>query len=241
MSGDYHFPRFGGKLPFATIFKSAWELDAKDNKWKPRIIKMASLHEKWQTLNLRQQFPAVTNLEELQLVDVKMWGCERGPRQSGVILPRYAGVLSEFTNRITAPPALVLQHLNQISVALQAIHSIGQVHCDVKPSNIFLNDTCNAFLADFGSMTPYQAEVQSRTMAYCVAEHLADRIPAHPVMDWASLVITGLQLLRKIVITEKPVNLEYLSRCVDSLRSDIEEPAHLKIVEIFDTHVGSYV
>lgn len=196
---------------------------------------MAGLNEKWQTLNLRRCFPG-GSLEEYHLVDVKLWGNERGPHHSGVIMPRYAGVLSEFTNSMTAPPALVLQHLNQISLALQSLHSIRVVHCDVKPSNIFLDGTCNAFLADFGSMVPFQERVESRTFGYCVAEHFADRLLADPVMDWASLLITGLQLLRKIVVQENPVTFVNLSTCIDGLREDTE-PAHSKLVEIFDTYV----
>lgn len=196
---------------------------------------MADENERWQTLNLRRCFPG-RKLEDLHLVDANLWGTSRGPRHSGVIVSRYAGVLSEFTTSFTPPPVLVLKHLNQISVALQAVHSIGVVHCDVKPSNIFLDSTCNAFLADFGSMTPIQEKLDSRTLGYCVAEHLAERLPAHPVMDWASLVITGLQLVRKIVIDENPVRFLALSKCVDGLRSDTE-PAHMKIVELFDTFV----
>ena len=233
VNGGNFFPRFGGEFPVKTVFKSAWEFDV--GEWRPRIIKMADENERWQTLNLRRYFPG-GKLEEFHLVDANLWGTSRGPRHSGVILSRYAGVLSEFTTSFTAPMVLVFKHLNQISVALKAIHSIGVVHCDVKPSNVFLDGPCNAFLADFGSMAPVQERVESRTLGYCVAEHLADHLPADPVMDWVSLVITGLQLIRKIVIDENPVKLPALAKCVDDLRSD-KEPVHLKIVEIFDTYV----
>lgn len=201
---------------------------------------MACMNEKWHTLNMHRHFPG-RKLEEFHLVDANLWGNPRGPLQSGVTLPRYAGVLAEFTatsGSITASPVLVLKQLSQISIALQTLHSIGVVHCDVKPSNVFLDGSCNAFLGDFGSMLPFNERVDSRTPGYCMTEHLAERLPAAAVMDWAALVLTGLQLVRRIVIDEHPVSSTALSSCIDGMRAHTE-PAHRKIVDIYDTYLST--
>jgi hypothetical protein len=235
VNGDYSFTRFAGELPGQTVFKSAWELD--NGEWRPRIIKMAGQDEQWQTLNLRQYYPG-NNLVAHNLVDASLWGTSCGPHHAGIILPRYAGILSEFTTSFTPSPELVLKHLDQIAVAVAAIHRINVVHCDLKPSNVFLDAACNAFLGDFGSMSPTGEKVNSCTMGYCIAEFMANRMPAQPMMDWAALVITGLQLVRKIVVTEQPVALPVLNKCIDGLRGDTE-PVLARIVFLFDTYVKS--
>jgi serine/threonine protein kinase len=234
VNGEYYFPRFN-EIHGDTVFKSAWEYD--DNEWRPRIVKMANENERHVTLLLREKLSG-NKLEDFHLANVKLWGTINGPHHSGVIVSRYSGVLSEFTSSFTPPPDLVLKHLNHISVALKTIHSIGMVHCDVKPSNIFLDGMCNAFLGDFGSMVPINDRVKSSTVCYCVKEHLANYPQtALPLLDWTSLIITGLQLLRKIVIKEDPVSFVALGDWVERLRSDTEA-AHVKIVEIFDTNIA---
>lgn len=197
---------------------------------------MAEINEIWQTLLIRESLGK--NLAAHHLVEASLWGTLQGPHKAGIILPRYAGVLSEFTTSFTPSCELVLKHLNQIVEAVNAIHSINIVHCDLKPSNVFLDATCNAFLADFGSMSKRGNNVVSCTLGYCIAEFIANPMLAQPTIDWAALVITGLQLLRKIVVTEQPVKLFVLNNCIDGLRGDTE-PVHARIVFLFDTYFKS--
>jgi serine/threonine protein kinase len=71
----------------------------------------------------------------------------------GALSPRFPGTIVEFCEGTRLP----LDHLsivfNQIELALRSLHSVSLVHCDVKPPNLFLDNECNTYLGDFGSMT----------------------------------------------------------------------------------------
>lgn len=61
------------------------------------------------------------------------------------------GSLGERVKAYGALPFFQVQNLfNQIANGLQYAHSRGIIHCDIKPSNILLDENENAFLADFG-------------------------------------------------------------------------------------------
>lgn len=77
-------------------------------------------------------------------------GCYvKGGFVKGVYLKRYSKTLRECIDEGIKLDRLKV--LSQLSSALSYIHSMGLVHDDVNPSNVMIDDECNALLVDFDS------------------------------------------------------------------------------------------
>lgn len=103
-----------------------------------------------------------------------------------------------LSDRIAAGGPLPIREAAQIAIplldALQTIHSVGIVHCDVKPANVYLCDDGRVVLTDFGIayIADEDDEVDShRTLpagspAYMAPEQLRGASP-RPACDLFSL------------------------------------------------------
>ncbi|MCA9952648.1 MAG: serine/threonine-protein kinase PknK, partial [Anaerolineales bacterium] len=106
------------------------------------------------------------------------------------------------------PLAAAQRMLKQIGLALHAAHKQGVVHRDVKPANILLDETQNAYLADFGiakhlelnhDKTPGREEVYIGSPAYVSPE----QIRSEPVRPFSDIYCFGL-LLYEMLTGQKP-------------------------------------
>jgi aminoglycoside phosphotransferase (APT) family kinase protein len=52
------------------------------------------------------------------------------------------------------PEADAVQYFRQLATALQAVHQVGLIHCDIHPGNIMLRQGTEPILIDFGSTKP---------------------------------------------------------------------------------------
>ncbi len=209
-------------------FCRAWRLGT-----GPLILKICN-EEYYSAVKLRQLFTG-RKLNEMYLVDVEPWKGSRRLRHLGALSPRFPGTIVEFCDGTRLP----LDHLsvvfNQIEIAVRSLHSVNLVHCDIKPSNIFLDNQCNTYLGDFGSMTDAGDSLSSFSPKFWINE-ISPLIStgAHPIMDWGCFVITGLCLLGKLRFSELPCHLIEIKRIIDIIKNSESDPAHLHIVRIFD-------
>jgi hypothetical protein len=77
-------------------------------------------------------------------------------------------------------------------------------------------------------------EVYSYTPGYTVEE--VEWLSARPVHDWLALVLSVLQLLRKLPFTELPHKWSVIEKRIGALRGDTD-PCHIELVRIFDEEV----
>lgn len=239
VDGTYVFPKFDGAIKHhQTIFKSAWEWTSGSALWKPCIIKISTNLE----FENARKLVTVYSTEELissHLVPVHSWQRRGGSLASGahygVLMPRYLGVLSEFTgSHMKVNSEVILKIINQISAAIAALHVKNLVHMDVKPSNIFLDGEGSGFLGDFGSMTPIGDEVTSYSPAFAIKELQYET--AAPVHDWLGLLLTGLLLGFRLHPTGDPHPASVVVRAIDSMRDD-KDPCCAALVNLFDERI----
>ena len=114
-----------------------------------------------------------------------------------------------------------------IASALEAAHSVGVVHRDVKPSNILLSAEGRAKLADFGIARDMNADEKGAhfvtpsgvglgTLAYVSPEQLHDARQVTGRSDLYSLGATMFHLLTG--------ELLFLPRCLDEVNAYLEGP-----------------
>lgn len=130
--------------------------------------------------------------------------------------------------------------MNQIAAALHAAHRQSIVHCDVKPSNVLLDEAHNGYLSDFGIATAADlqpswsaadpdraASRDTGSSSYASPELQAGASPT-PLADIYSLGVVLFELLtgRVAVCTRPDAELPLLS----SICSDLP-PALDKILE----------
>ncbi len=67
------------------------------------------------------------------------------------VMRRYQGSLYDWRQRNPKPPlATLIRWWKEIAEALRYTHSKGLLHCDLKPSNLLLDEENRALLSDFG-------------------------------------------------------------------------------------------
>src|SRR6478735_7148178 len=71
--------------------------------------------------------------------------------------------------------------LNDVCQGVSAIHAAGTVHCDLKPSNVLLDDQLRVRVADLGLATPYLDGAETKVMAG-TPEYMAPELAFEPDM-----------------------------------------------------------
>ncbi len=64
-----------------------------------------------------------------------------------------------------------LKHCRQLCLGLQAIHDKGIVHCDLKPSNLMIDEDGNLRITDFGVAVVVGSPLEVEASAYSAPEH----------------------------------------------------------------------
>jgi serine/threonine protein kinase len=92
-------------------------------------------------------------------------------------------------------PLAAARFLDPIAQALDAIHSLGWVHLDVKPQNILITKGGRAMLADFGIAQRQGMRTHACTPAYASPEQAAGDRPVGP---WSDIYSLGVVLYEMV-------------------------------------------
>ncbi|MFN8607063.1 MAG: serine/threonine-protein kinase [Vulcanimicrobiota bacterium] len=152
----------------------------------------------------------------------------------------------------TAQPDLVVEWLEQMAEALAYMHGKGVLHCDLKPSNVLLDERGHTRLVDFGQartlgdeassfgtlgyMAPEQAAGEAQPdvrwdvygFGACAYKLLTGQYPRFSQDDRNSLSVTEsaserLRLYRELISSRELVPLTSLNRKIDAELSHIVE------------------
>jgi serine/threonine protein kinase len=106
-----------------------------------------------------------------------------------------------FERNQRSSPLSVVKILEPIAVALDALHSLGWVHLDIKPQNILISKGGRTVLADFGIAQRRGMQTNACTPVYASPEQAAGDRPVGP---WSDIYSLGV-VLYEMVAGHPPV------------------------------------
>lgn len=80
-----------------------------------------------------------------------------------------------------------------MTLGIDAIHSLGMLHRDIKPDNVMLDRRGYLALADYGLVAPFGATDMHGSRSYWAPEVIREAPPQGPYTDWWSLGVTLAQ------------------------------------------------
>jgi serine/threonine protein kinase len=189
IDGRYRMQRLLGSGGMGTVYL------AEDLDLERRVaIKVLSnpLREQWDTL-FRREARTMARFDHANILQVFDVRAHEG--LAFLVMPYLSG--GSLQDRAQATPQRyedVVAWLRPIARALDASHSAGLIHSDVKPSNILFDEGGNPVLADFGIsrlLEPEGAQTSSiiGTPAYMSPEAWTG-VPLNPASDQFSLGVT---------------------------------------------------
>jgi len=99
---------------------------------------------------------------------------------------------------------LVDRFVNEISLGLEAIHTKGFAHMDVKPSNIAIERNGTFVLIDLGSCCRFGTQTSSTTAFVPAGHDDANRFESSAVFDWWMLAMTVFSKLNHDCVGHGP-------------------------------------
>ena len=140
---------------------------------------------------------------------------DRTPLYDSILMPSYPLTFASM------PPAVVLSHgvrlFRLVATAVEFLSSNGWVHCDVKPSNIFISGDGQPWLGDFGSSVRVS---ELHLFRGGTPSFQIDRVALDAYFDLASLVVSFVANLGLIDAGSRgpePWPLATIRACIDRI------------------------
>ena len=237
----YQLHRPMGHGSFGTVYASLQERTGQEVAVKflrREVVNWSYFQRELQQLCLLAEHPGVVTLLDADL--------EHDPPY--YVMPLLKGSLAGQTPQ----PVQVVEWLTQMAEALAYMHGKGVLHCDLKPSNVLLDERGHTRLVDFGQARTLGDEATSfGTLGYMAPEQAAGN--AQPDVRWdvygfgatAYKLLTGqyprffaddrsslsvtenaserLRLYRELVLGRQLVSLRGLNRKIDEDLAQIIE------------------
>ncbi len=121
-----------------------------------KVLPREFLHDPQFRVRFEREAKTIALIEHPAIVPVYDFGEEEG---QPYIVMRYmsGGSLADRLARGSLPVNEVINMINRLAPALDAAHSKGVVHRDLKPGNILYDQYGNSFLSDFGIARLHQS------------------------------------------------------------------------------------
>ncbi|KJR09882.1 MULTISPECIES: serine/threonine-protein kinase [Gordonia] len=172
---------------------------------RDREVAVKLLHERFagdETYEerFRREAQAVARLGEPHIIPIHDYGAIDGVLYLDMRLVDGEDLRSRLRRTGPMAPADAVGLISQIAEALDAAHSVGLVHRDVKPENILVTATDFAYLVDFGiahqaaDTRLTQAGTAIGSLAYMAPEQL-DGVPSGAMSDVYSLAAVLFETL----------------------------------------------
>jgi serine/threonine protein kinase len=148
---------------------------------------------------------------------VPLYDYHLSPQLAYLVMPYFENTVADRLSVRLYSPREAAQALTQLAHALDYAHSLGYIHCDLKPSNLMLDGRGQVYLADFGltkSIGRYtEAQLAFGTPPY-MAPELADGAPADVRTDVYALGVLLCEMLsgHRPFVAERTIDYFYLHR-----------------------------
>jgi serine/threonine-protein kinase len=142
--------------------------------------------------------------------------------EGGAILPLYEVHPDLAEGQITVMPLMpdtlasaarllvtqALRYCRRVLTALEFCHGRGVVHGDVKPANLFVDETQQLLLGDFGVADAYGAGRRGFTLEYAAPELLEGQPRSEATDTWATAVTLYELIVRRMPFGSRPEESE---------------------------------
>ncbi len=147
----------------------------------------------------QEEARTAAQFDHVNIVRVLDFGVENGISFLVMDYAPYNTLRERYREGVAYSPSTILEHVQQMSSALQYIHELGFIHRDVKPDNMLLGKEYQALLSDFGISTAtlpdnvLTAVSRVGTVAYMAPEQIVGK--ACPASDQYALGVVTYEWL----------------------------------------------
>ena len=194
--GNYHILEQIGRGGMASVYKAHDLIEEQTVAIKvlsPQLAMVPNFRTRFE-----REAEVLRGLKHPNIVPILDYGEEGG--LAYIVMPfMEVGTLSDCldSGRLTLKQSVRI--IDQVTSALQYAHETGVIHRDVKPSNILIDESGNAWLSDFGFAHVHDATVSLTgsaligTPAYMAPEIVTGK-PVSPFSDQYSLAVVVFHL-----------------------------------------------
>jgi serine/threonine protein kinase len=149
--------------------------------YKECVVKLVKPLKSEEALRIREFLAVRGDLLNAHVVPFELlWG-DPAKGKSFMVMPRLPALLEPMQPLSPAHACLLWEHMLS---ALEYLHGLGFAHCDIKPSNICVQEPVAFVLIDLGSIAAFGSSAAS-TAAYVPRDMKRGR--SSPTLDWCML------------------------------------------------------
>jgi len=196
--GHYEIRSLLGKGGMSTVYMAYQP--SMDRMVALKVLPREFLHDDTFLIRFEREVKTIAKLEHLHILPVYDAGEDQGiPFIAMRYLP--GGTLADLISEKLPQLNTVVRLVTQVAGALDHAHSRDIIHRDMKPSNVLLDSSRNAYLADFGIARIRQAVTVTTeshvlgTPAYVAPEMVRKGEPITPAVDIYALGIITYEML----------------------------------------------